>query len=30
MEIACIALAVFAGAAVGFLTAALFTGRRNR
>ena len=30
MEIACIALAVFAGAAVGFITAALFAGRNNR
>lgn len=30
MEIVYIALAVFAGAAVGFLTAALFMGRRNR
>lgn len=30
MEIVYIALAVFAGAAVGFLTAALFAGRRNR
>lgn len=30
MEIACIALAVFAGAAVGFITAALFAGRSNR
>lgn len=30
MEIVCIALAVFAGASVGFLTAALFVVRRNR
>nr|DAR62006.1 MAG TPA: Protein of unknown function (DUF1043) [Caudoviricetes sp.] len=30
MEIAYIALAVFAGAAIGFLTEALFAGRRNR
>lgn len=30
MEIVYIALAVFAGAAIGFLTAALFAGRRNR
>lgn len=30
MEIVYIALAVFAGAAVGFITAALFAGRNNR
>ncbi len=29
MEIVHIALAAFAGAAVGFLTAALFTGRKR-
>lgn len=30
MEIVYIALAVFAGAAVGFITAALLAGRSNR
>lgn len=30
MEIAFVILAAFVGAAIGFITAALFTGRSNR
>lgn len=30
MEIAFVILAVFVGAAIGFITAALFAGRSNR
>jgi hypothetical protein len=30
MEIAFVILAAFVGAAIGFITAALFAGRRNR